>query len=98
MAYVITKEIRERAKQAGVVVKPSAKKDKKLDAFDKKTGEFQASFGQAGANDFHLWKDAKGKAYADERRRLYHLRHKNEGAKVRGGKLTASYLAKKILW
>lgn len=94
--YHITTEIRRRAKALGIEVKPSKNPNKKLDAY--KGGVFQASFGQAGAKDFHLWKKAKGQAYAEERRRLYHLRHKNEGAKVRDGKLTASYLAKMILW
>jgi hypothetical protein len=98
MPYPITTEIKARASKAGVIVKPSNKKDKKLDAFDKKTGKFQTSFGQAGAKDYHLWKDTKGKTYAEERRRLYHIRHKNEGPKEKNGKLTASYLAKKILW
>jgi hypothetical protein len=40
--------------------------------------------------DFVMYWKEKGKAYAEERRRLYHGRHKNEG--IRG------QLAKAILW
>ena len=84
------------AKSIGVEVKPSTRKGKKLDAY--KDGQYQASFGQTGFNDFHTYKKEKGEAYAMERRRLYHIRHKGEGGKMKDGKLTASYLAKKILW
>lgn len=96
MSYHITTEIKKKAKSIGVEVKPSTVKGKKLDAY--KDGVKQASFGASSYNDYHTWKRTKGEAYANERRRLYHLRHKNEGPKMKDGKLTASYLAKKLLW
>jgi hypothetical protein len=96
MVYTITQEIRQRAKSIGVEVKPSTRKGKKLDAF--KDGVYQASFGAVGYADYHIYKREKGDTYANERRRLYHLRHKGEAPKVKDGKLTASYLALKILW
>ena len=96
MVYKVTKEIKDKAKSVGVEVKPSTRKGKKLDAY--KDGEYQASFGQTGYKDYHIHKKEKGEAYANERRRLYHIRHKDEGGKMKDGKLTASYLAKKILW
>lgn len=99
MAYPITKEIRERAKQAGVVVKPSQKKDKKLDAFDKKTGEFQASFGGQGYKDYHIYKKEDGQQVANQKRKQYKARHeKDRKVKYRDGKLTAGFLADRILW
>lgn len=96
MSYPITAEIKNRAKTLGITVKQSRNKEKKLDAY--KDNVFQASFGASSYNDYHTWKKTKGEAYANERRRLYHLRHKNEGPKIKNGKLTASYLAKAILW
>lgn len=97
MPYNITTEIKQRARALNIEVKPSRNKSKKLDAYDN-DGNFIASFGQAGANDYHVWKRTKGEAYANERRRLYHSRHKGEAPKTKNGKLTASYLAKAILW
>jgi len=96
MPYPITAEVKKRAKAIGVEVKVSTVRGKKLDAY--KDGVKQASFGQAGAMDYHLWRKEKGEAYANERKRLYHLRHKNEGGKYKNGKLTASFLSKYILW
>lgn len=96
MVYNITAEIKKRATSIGVEVKPSTRKGKKLDAF--KDGVYQASFGALGYKDYHLYKKEKGDAYANERRRLYHIRHKDEAPKMKDGRLTASYLSKKILW
>lgn len=96
MVYTITQEVRQRAKSIGVEVKPSTRKGKKLDAYV--DGVYQASFGAIGYKDYHIHKKEKGEAYANERRRLYHVRHKDEGGKMKDGKLTASYLSKKILW
>lgn len=99
MSYPITAEIKARANKAGVIVKPSKNKDKKLDAFDKQTGKFQASFGAKGYNDFHLWKKKEGEQVANQKRKQYKARHeKNRHVKYRDGKLTAGYLADKILW
>jgi uncharacterized protein with FMN-binding domain len=96
MSYKITQEIKAKAKAIGVTVKPSTRKGKKLDAY--KDGEYQASFGATGYKDYHIHKAEKGESYANERRRLYHIRHKDEAPKMKDGKLTASYLAKKVLW
>jgi len=38
-----------------------------------------------------MYKEEKGKAYADERKRLYHIRHKNDKG-VKG------VLSRAILW
>ncbi len=96
MTYQITNSIKARAKAIGVTVKSSSKAGKKLDVY--KDNIKLASIGQAGAMDYHLWKKTKGESYANERRRLYHLRHKGEAPKTKNGKLTASILAKTILW
>lgn len=97
MSYTITNEIRERAKKLGIVVKPSKNPDKKLDAY--KDGEFQASFGAKGYKDYHVYKRTEGQKVASEKRQQYKARHeKDRHIKYRDGKMTAGYLADKILW
>ena len=78
----------QQAKKIGVMIKPSSRGNYKLDVF--KDGEYLTSIGDRRYRDYATYMEEKGKAYADERRRLYKLRHKNEG--VRG------MLASTILW
>lgn len=59
-----------------------------------KNGEKVASIGAKGYNDFELWKKRKGLEFANERKRLYKIRH----ATNRNKKGTAGYYADKILW
>lgn len=47
-----------------------------------------------GYMDYDLWLKAEGKEFADERRRLYKIRHEKD----RHRKGTAGYYADKILW
>ena len=79
-------EARRRAKSLGVIVKPSTKKYKKLDVYDK-DGEFLVSIGDIRYEDFLIHKDP-------ERRRRYKQRHE----KYRHTPGTASFYADKILW
>jgi len=46
---------------------------KKIDVF--KNGRKVGSIGAIGYGDYPTFIKTKGKAYADERRRLYHIRH-----------------------
>ena len=80
----------EQAKRLGVSVKPSRKIDKKLDVF--RGGEFIGSIGSKGMGDFPTYLRTKGKKYANERRRLYHIRQAD------GPKDSPAYLAKRLLW
>lgn len=97
MPYQITQEIRAKAKAIGVTVKPSTRKGKKLDAYV--DGQFQASFGATGYKDYELYKKEKGKEYTDEKRKAYKARHeKDRKVKYRDGRLTAGFLADRILW
>jgi hypothetical protein len=77
------------AKKLGVSVKPSSDKNKKLDVFkgDKKI----TSIGAKGYKDYPTYLIDKGKEYADERRKLYHVRHKHD-------KGLAGFYAKALLW
>lgn len=95
--YEITKEIKRRADKLGIELFQSKNKDKKLDAY--KNGVFQASFGGNGYKDYHLYKKEYGDEFANKKRKQYKLRHeKDRHIKYRNGKLTAGYLADKILW
>lgn len=86
--YHILPYTKQKAKEIGVTVKPSENPKKKIDVF--KNGKKIASVGATGYNDYPTYKEQNGKAFADKRRELYHMRHKNEGLP---GKL-----AKKLLW
>lgn len=92
MPYKIKRHTYTQAKKLGVVVKPSKLKGKKIDVFknDKKV----ASVGAIGYSDYPTYTQTKGKKYADERRRLYKIRHQSNRNK-RG---TPSYYADKLLW
>lgn len=90
--YRITDYTKQQAKKLGVVVKPSSVKGKKIDVF--KNGEKVASVGELGYSDYPTYMRTKGKAYADERRRLYKIRH----AKDRNVKNSDGYYADKLLW
>lgn len=78
----------EQARRLGVTIKPSTKKNYKLDVY--KDGEYVTSIGDSRYKDYIIYREERGEAYADERRRLYKLRHKKEGIRGR--------LASAILW
>lgn len=90
--YDITNYTKNKAKSLGVIVKPSTNKNKKIDVFrkDKKI----ASIGQANAMDYPHYIKEKGIEYANERRRLYNIRHAKT-SKVIG---SPSYFSKNLLW
>lgn len=76
-----------RAQSLGVKVKFSTRKNKKLDVFDRRSGEKLASIGDKRYSDFLQHGD-------EERRKRYKARHEPHRHK----KGTASYFADKILW
>ena len=78
----------QQAKKLGLTIQPSSRSNYKLDVF--KDGEYLTSIGDRRYKDYATYMEEKGKAYAEERRRLYMLRHKNEGMR---GKLSSI-----ILW
>lgn len=86
--YQITDYTKRRAKEIGVEVSHSDKKDKKIDVF--RDGVYLKSIGQKGKMDYPTWIKERGKEYADERRRLYYQRHPKDSL----GEL----LAKWLLW
>ena len=78
-----------KAKELGVEIKPSTRKNKKIDIF--KNNNYICSIGQLGYNDYPTYIRDKGVEYANKRRYLYNIRHRNDES------LAGKY-AKKILW
>ena len=97
MAYKIKTYTKNQAKKIGVTVKPSNTKGKKIDVFKK--GIKVASVGAIGYKDYPTYlelekKDKVVKGTANERRKLYKIRHKND----RNIKNSNGYYADKLLW
>ena len=90
--YEITNYTKAQAKKLGVEVKPSTNPKKKIDVFkkDKKV----ASVGAIGYSDYPHYIESNGMVYANERRKLYRIRH-NKDLKEIG---SAGYYANKLLW
>lgn len=91
--YHILPYTKRKAKQLKVIVEPSERKNKKIDVYDK-NGYYITSIGAYGAMDYPTYLLYFGKKIADERRRLYKIRHKKDRL-VKG---TAGYYADKLLW
>jgi hypothetical protein len=71
--YQLTPHTIKQAKELGVEVRPSTRKGKKVDVYE--DGKYVASIGAVGYGDYGTYLQEKGKAFADERRRLYRIRH-----------------------
>lgn len=71
--YYITDYTKRKASENGYNIKPSTNKNKKIDVFigDKKI----ASIGSYGMSDFPTYIRTHGIEYANNRRRLYYVRH-----------------------
>ena len=86
--YQITDHTKRQAEKLGLVVKPSTVKGKKIDVYKK--NEKIASVGAEGYSDYGTYLKTDGKAVADERRRLYKLRHTKDTLNEK--------LARNLLW
>ena len=86
--YEISPKSYKVAKQYGLQIEPSVKINKKIDVY--KDGRYIASIGDSRYADFHIYSKENGTAYANERARLYYLRHKNVSVREQ--------LAKLLLW
>jgi hypothetical protein len=80
----------QQAKKLNVIIKPSTRKGKKIDVYDN-NNKFIVSIGDINYMDYPSYIKEKGVKYADERRRLYHVRHKKDSN-------LAGKFAKNILW
>ena len=88
--YQITDYSFQQAKKLNVIIKPSTRKGKKIDVYDN-NNKFIVSIGDINYSDYPSYIKEKGLKYADERRRLYHVRHKKDSN-------LAGKFAKNILW
>jgi hypothetical protein len=92
MTYLITEYTYQQAKKLGVEVKPSNKKNKKIDVF--KNGKLVASVGDTRFLDYPNYIREKGLEYANKRRELYKVRHEKDRTKVG----TGGFWADRLLW
>lgn len=100
MSYIIRDWTKKQANKLGLQVFPAQNDKNKIEVYDE-NGVYVASVGALGSGDYaqYLHMEQQGqldKGYADERRRLYHLRHRME--KGWNEPMTRSWLAKKLLW
>jgi hypothetical protein len=93
MSYKITQYTKSRAKEIGAIVKPSKNPKKKIDVFDK-DGNFLTAVGAVGYKDYPTYMKEKGKEYADERRRLFKIRHQKNRTKEGSD----AWFADQLLW
>jgi hypothetical protein len=82
-----------QAKRLGVKIKSSENTSKKIDVLDW-NGNFICSIGAIGYSDYPTYLITKGKKYADERRRLYKIRHEKYRHKLG----SPSYYSDNLLW
>ena len=92
--YKITEYSKEQARNLGVQIKPSVKKNKKIDVI--KNGKVIASIGDKRymKNDYPNYIKSHSLAYAEQRRELYKARHKS----TLTVKNSPSYYSSLILW
>ena len=86
-----------KAKAVGVEIRPSKRTGKKFDVYRK--GEYQTSIGAAGMMDFEKYLKRDGPEVANARHQAYKARHVHMHKKYQdNGRLSAAYLADRILW
>ena len=91
--YIITKYSFDKAKQLNVIIKTSKNTLKKIDVYDLQ-GKFIASIGDSRYNDYGNYLEIYGEIYANQRKKLYHNRHK-KGIEIINSK---QYLSANLLW
>jgi len=87
-SYKITNYSKMKAKELGVIIKPSSRKNKKIDVF--KGNKRVASIGAMGYTDYSTLRKTD-KTLAEKKKKSYHARHKNNNK-------AAGKYAKSILW
>ena len=86
--YEITNYSKRRARELGVKIEPSRNKNKKIKVIEP-TGTIY-HVGDSRFLDYPKYREISP-ALAEERRRLYHIRHRSDN----GG---AGYYARQLLW
>jgi len=78
-----------KARKLGVEIFSATNPKKKIDVY--KDGYLVASIGDNSYYDYPSYLKLYGKEFADERRKLYHLRHKNDTG-------IDGFYSKELLW
>ena len=96
--YIIKPYTITKANALGVVVKPSSRKNKKIDVYDK-NNNYLVSVGAKGYSDYPTYLELEKlgvyrSGHAKKRRILYRKRH-NRDRSIIG---SAGYYADKLLW
>ena len=89
--YIIKNYSFQQAKKLNVSIYPSKKYNKKIDVY--KDGVYICSIGSENMMDYPSYIEKQGLPFANERRRLYHIRHKKDN-KIG----TKGWYALNILW
>ena len=92
MPYIITDYTLQKAKQMKVTVQLSEIKNKKLDVF--KNDVKIATIGDSRYKDFPTYVIENGIEFANQRKRLYYIRHKKDIEKLNSN----GFYAAKLLW
>ena len=92
MPYTITDYTLQRAKQMKVTVLLSQQKNKKIDVFKK--GVKIATIGDLRYKDFPTYVIENGIEFANNRKRLYYMRHKKDIENLHSN----GFYAAKLLW
>ena len=92
MVYQIKNYFYEQAKKLNVEIKPSFRKDKKIDVY--KDNKYICSIGDINYYDYPSYIENNGIKFANERRKLYKIRHNKD----RSVKKSSGYYSDKILW
>jgi hypothetical protein len=92
MVYEITDYTKKKAKKLDVVVRPSSNPKKKIDVY--KNNKKISSIGAIGYKDYPTYLMTTTKELADERRRMYKIRH-NKDRNIFGSN---GYYADELLW
>ena len=82
-----------KARQLGVIIRPSPKAPYKIDVYNK-NDEYITSIGDRRYNDYITYAEQEGFDEAERRKQLYHKRHKAD-SQVEGSR---GFYASRILW
>ena len=91
--YNIKKYSYDKANELNLKIYPSKNQKYKIDIYDL-NNNYIASIGSINYSDYPTYIKTHGLQYANERRRLYKLRHNKDRHKL----FSKGYLADHILW
>jgi hypothetical protein len=91
--YTISDYSKDKAKAIGVKIAPSKYKNYKIDVYDNDE-KYITSIGSMGYSDYPEYILTRGQYFADNRRRLYKIRHSKDRRPIH----SRGWFADQILW